>query len=714
MAKILCKDGKVITLDNKVIASNGTSSSLPEQTKTVTPTETAQTILPDAGYSLGGVIVSAIPSNYIGSSVTKKSATTYTPTVLDQNITAGQYLQGTQTIKGDANLIPDNIKENVSIFGIKGNCKTQLANKIQAINIPDYVKTEVNNVTNKVKSVLKSDSIVFLAISDFHHAGEQIDGWQTNINTGDLHACQALKAFTYSLPQIDFACTLGDITFGSTATTETLLKSQISEINGWLDEAYEGIPQFRTVGNHDTGEYNTLVGADYLYSVIGKYCEGAVYGSTEYGYCYRDFADKKLRVICLNSCEGETISGNNAAYCFSPAQLLWFAQTLYDVGSKADAAQWGIMVLSHYPLDLGGAYPAGNIVKAYVVGESTTQNGVTVNFNGHNAAKFIMNVHGHNHCFQFGKLHSVANGQGTEFDAWRMCIPNACFYRNNSGVVTIYGISFGDPAPYDKTAGTGKDTAFTVNVLTPSEQVIHSFCYGAGIDRTIGYAATIYRSITNSLSHVSNSNAAVSVEDGAAYTATLSAVSGYTMEMVSVTMGGVDITASAYTESSGVIRIAKVTGDVVITAKAAKVVSYHNLVPTAVDTSGASAPYTDGQMLSSRGVLSADSHFTTTGFIPFDGGAVHIYRIGGDGITWNEYGARLAWYNTDFSLKGSVLGYNQLGNSIYYPTKVEDPNAAAAFSTDENVAPPKGAKYFRVSAKGTGENLIITLDELIN
>ena len=91
------------------------------------------------------------------------------------------------------------------------------------------------------------------------------------------------------------------------------------------------------------------------------------------------------------------------------------AQTLHAVGSKTDAAQWGIIVLGHYPLDLGGAHPTGNIVKAYVAGESTVQNGVTVNFNGHNAAKFIANVHGHNHCFQFGKLHSVANGQGTEF-----------------------------------------------------------------------------------------------------------------------------------------------------------------------------------------------------------------------------------------------------------------------------------------------------------
>lgn len=586
--------------------------------------------------------------------------------------------------------------------------------KIQHADIPDYVKAEALAVAEKVKAVLKSDSIVFLAVSDFHHAGEQVDGWQTNINAGNLHACMALKALAYVLPEIDFACMLGDITFGSKTTTEALLKSQIAEINSWLDEAYKGIPQFRTVGNHDTGEYSTLVGAEYLFSAIGKYCEGATYGSTEYGYCYRDFADKKLRVICLNTCEGETTGGASANYVCSPAQRLWFAQTLHDVGSKSDAASWSVLVLAHYPLDYGGTYPMSNIVKAYVEGGSTTENGTVVNFNGHNAAKFVANVHGHNHCFQFGKLHSVANGQGTEFDAWRMCTPNACFYRNNSGVTTLYGISFGDPAPYDKTAGTGKDTAFNINVLNPSEQAIYSFCYGAGIDRTIGYAATIYRSITNSLSHVSNSNAAVSVEDGAAYTATLTADSGYTMGNVVIKMSGTDITSTAYTASTGAISIASVTGDVTITAVATKIVTYTNLVPTAVDSSGAPAPYTDGQALNSSGTTVAQNHFTTTGFIPFDGGAVHIYRIGGEGISWNEYGCRIAWYNADFSLKGSVLKYEQLGLSQYFPTKIDDPNAAAAFSTDKNVVPPQGAAYFRVSAKGSGANLIITLDQEIS
>ena len=596
-----------------------------------------------------------------------------------------------------------------------GAAVTALPNEdtITHADIPSYVKAEALAVAEKVKAVMEADSIVFLAISDLHHTGAQVDNWQTNINAGNLHACQALKVLSYSLPQIDFACMLGDVTFGNAKTTTALMQQQFDQINGWLGEAWKNIPQLRTVGNHDTGEYSTLVGAQFLKNNIWKYNEGAVYGSEEYGYCYRDFAEKKLRVICLNTCEGETVSGESAAYCCSPEQLLWFAQTLYAVGSKADAAQWGIIVLGHYPLDLGGAYPTGNIVKAYVAGESTVQNGVTVNFSGHNAAKFIMNVHGHNHCFQFGKLHSVANGQGTEFDAWRMCTPNACFYRNNSGVVTMNGISFGDPAPHDKTAGTGKDTAFNVNVINPSEQVLYSFCYGAGIDRTIGYAATVYHSITNTLTNVTTSNDAVAAEDGTAYSATITAADGYTMSSVTVKMGGTDITSTAYNSDTGVVSIAAVTGDVVITAKATKVVSYHNLVPTAIDSNGASAPYTDGLMLSSSGTTSEDNHFTTTGFIPFDGAAVHIYRIGGEGITWNEYGARLAWYNADFTLKGSVLSYNQLDKSIYYPTKIDDPNAAVAFSTDANVAPPHGAAYFRVSAKGKGENLVVTLDEKI-
>ena len=100
---------------------SGGSSGVKLQSKTVTPSENTQTVNPDSSYdALSSVTVEAISNTYIGSSVTKKSAATYTPGTSDQSIASGQYLSGTQTIKGDANLVAGNIKSGVSIFGVTG------------------------------------------------------------------------------------------------------------------------------------------------------------------------------------------------------------------------------------------------------------------------------------------------------------------------------------------------------------------------------------------------------------------------------------------------------------------------------------------------------------------------------------------------------------------------------------------------------------------
>lgn len=52
--------------------------------------------------------------------MTTKAATTYTPGTSDQTISSGTYLTGTQTIKGDVNLVAGNIKSGTSIFGVTG------------------------------------------------------------------------------------------------------------------------------------------------------------------------------------------------------------------------------------------------------------------------------------------------------------------------------------------------------------------------------------------------------------------------------------------------------------------------------------------------------------------------------------------------------------------------------------------------------------------
>lgn len=77
-----------------------------------------------------------------------------------------------------------------------------------------------------------------------------------------------------------------------------------------------------------------------------------------------------------------------------------------------------------------------------------------------------------------------------------------------------------------------------------------------------------YQTITKNLTGCTISNAAAQVDYGEAYTATIAPESGKTITSVVVKMGGVDITATAYSAGSGAINIAKVTGSVTITAAA--------------------------------------------------------------------------------------------------------------------------------------------------
>lgn len=100
----------------------GGASGTSLQSKTVSPSESAQTIKADYGYDgLSQVTVNAISRTYVGSGVTKKSAATYTPGTSDQSIASGQYLNGTQTIKGDSNLTAGNIRNGVKIFNVTGS-----------------------------------------------------------------------------------------------------------------------------------------------------------------------------------------------------------------------------------------------------------------------------------------------------------------------------------------------------------------------------------------------------------------------------------------------------------------------------------------------------------------------------------------------------------------------------------------------------------------
>ena len=594
----------------------------------------------------------------------------------------------------------------------------QMPTKISAItttdnivhgDIPDYIKSAALEVAKKVRAVQTDESITFIAMSDAH----QLDT-SSDIVTGNKHAGMAAKALAYIIPNIDFACFLGDYTAGSNTTTIEEGKQHFAEINADIDEAFAGIVQFRTVGNHDDLHYSqsqngrTLTKEE-LFQYIGSYNDGTVDpDNPEGGYCYRDFEDKHLRVICLNT------SDYLSSGAITNTQLKWFAQTALDFSGKVSPSDWSFVVIGHHPADW--VITPAAVLKAYVDGETFTSGSWSKNFSGANQAEFIGNFHGHIHNFKAGKLHYRSNTSTSpittsEFDAVRVAIPNACYLRNNeygqNSGAEVDDIEYGD-VTYNKTAGTAQDTAFCVIVIDRSSKVIHAFCYGAGIDREISYDFTLASySVTSTLSHVTSSNSTLSVTEGSSYYAELTPEDGYALDSVTVTMGGADITATAY--GDGVVSIGAVTGNIVITATAARVIVSTDLI--------AEYGYRDGYRIStSSGNFSAGTGYVAIGYpnaIPvgvadYPSGFVievtgaNFNSLSHSNCTWAIY------QGTDPTVTSGVGGYIRAGtqslNGVNTTVELSDNGIKWTF--------PVGLPaytFLRFAGHGSGANLTGTI-----
>lgn len=87
---------------------------------------------------------------------------------------------------------------------------------------------------------------------------------------------------------------------------------------------------------------------------------------------------------------------------------------------------------------------------------------------------------------------------------------------------------------------------------------------------TVDVQQVVY-TITQTLTGCTSTNNAQSISAGGAYNNNLSVNSGYEWDSVAITMGGVDVTATAYNSGTGAINIASVSGNIVITATATEV-----------------------------------------------------------------------------------------------------------------------------------------------
>jgi hypothetical protein len=111
-----------------------------------------------------------------------QAAQTITPGTADKTIAAARYLTGVQTIKGDANLIPANIKNGVSIFGVNGTLEGGSGGNNEGSEVfTSLVNGTITSYSNE--TLTKARAGIFMSC--------------TNLSTVNLPACQTVDNYAF-------------------------------------------------------------------------------------------------------------------------------------------------------------------------------------------------------------------------------------------------------------------------------------------------------------------------------------------------------------------------------------------------------------------------------------------------------------------------------------------------------------------------------------
>lgn len=331
---------------------------------------------------------------------------------------------------------------------------------IPAETIPPE-ELEAARAAEAVLARQSENSFTFLAISDT---------CESDANAAGNRLAGEAAATVREQVDFDFAAHLGGIAESSLSyfDRESL---QCEVVDGYLKEATADIPFFVALSSYDS------------YPVFPN-------NNPPESFYSHDLAGHKLRILVLNTGDG----------ALSAAQLQWFAEAL-DLSEKADAEEWGILILSHMPLDFGGLLDtAGLVLDAYLKGTvlelTSEEQTIQYSFEGRNAAEIIANVHGYTRNLLADNLYLSNPKQGMyRSPIVRIAIPNAGSGDTNrfgtNGATDSNGIEYGEAETYEKAPGTEKATAFNVVTVDRSKKVIHCTNYGAGYDREIPYGGLL-------------------------------------------------------------------------------------------------------------------------------------------------------------------------------------------------------------------------------
>ena len=630
--------------------------------------------------------------------------------------------------------------EKTKLAGLSNYDDTALKNRVTAVEkelsdgIPDYWQSYLDDRIAKIKTNQEKagkDCFSFIVITDIHYGQNQ-------------KKSPALIKKIMEECNIKYVLNLGDIINRGAWTTKEQIETEFKQINEFLKPISSKMLQ--TQGNHDGSYGATLDGVTYPYNYTPEELYERIYrkislinnihfDATGTAY-YVDDTSRKVRYIMLNSHCNKYVLNDNGSAKYNNMTTFRFTQSQYDFlyneALKNDLTDdWLVIVSSHVPINNSydvkfgasgsGAIGDHSIMRSFLgaykkkktytatwkgtATETTPYDAINLSVDFTNAKGTLLAYFaGHSHN---DYIYDTAN--------WGIPIIVTRCDGFNENLETLLA---------ERKAGTVTEQSFDVFTVNKKTEKIYATKIGAGSDRIITFDGVLSDdtiktyTISNVLTNVTSNNATAVIEENQPYNATLTISEDYELKTIIITMGGTDITSTAY--SNGVISISKVTGNIVITATANEkekvIVNYIPLSTSAknsttiYNTNG----YKDGVYLSGEDNSikeGTDASFVTSGYIPY--------------VTTNTTGSTIYMKGVtcDVSLSHTRMAFitssaeKMIGNSqisTYFTIETLGTSYYKLTPKPSTIATNKGhLTHLRMSMKGTGANWFVSLDEPI-
>ncbi len=393
----------------------------------------------------------------------------------------------------------------------------------------DYFAADAQYVTKQLDKN-GVDAVNYIFITDVHY------GSNAKQNASLINQMNLITEMANKDDSIDFVVVGGDTTTGMYTTKEACIAATQKALDPLLDCTK---PVFVLMGNHDDNSYHTLSSSNpehYLYkdrlisdydwsvNIIDRYSNNnghTVVQDNERDntkYFYYDLADKKTRVICLDSVDyqakydengnitetavvNESATREDAKYAsacsykdYSARQVRWLAE---DAMQAPD--DWDYIFLSHMGIDADTnsgsvTMPYGKevrkVIAAYNSGETYTASftdiwgeAVEVNADFAGASGKVLS-------HQFGHIHVETTVYSEDIDLYQFCTSSSNVGQTKIQTAEAIASSSIINKKHDWRAYTralGTDTEACFSVMSVSDKRIYRWTVGEGANEKLVY-----------------------------------------------------------------------------------------------------------------------------------------------------------------------------------------------------------------------------------